>query len=112
MSEEKTSVLWGMKDSDEMCPSEVRINSNNDDENTEGSLDWFNWASIKFDKQGNEISFHLSTGDPRGSSYSVTIGKNDGKIQTKSSSRLNNSNETIMVGAFFFSFPFESPCLF
>ena len=86
-SEEIEPVAWGLIGSDELCPSEVVVESNNfhSPVGTEGKLNWFNWASIDFDEQNDSISFNISTSDPRGSSLNVKVFRgSDGKLHSSS----------------------------
>ena len=45
-------------------------------ENDNKSLDWLNWISLNINEQNDSISLNLSTGDPRGSQYTVKIIRN------------------------------------
>lgn len=37
------------------------------------NLDWLNWVSLDMDKQNDAIHMHLSTGDSRGSQFSISL---------------------------------------
>ena len=39
----------------------------------DGPLDWLNWVSLDMDKQNDAIHMYLSTGDPRGAQFSVSL---------------------------------------
>jgi hypothetical protein len=37
------------------------------------SIDWLNWVSLDMDEKNDAIHMHLSTGDPRGSQFSISL---------------------------------------
>jgi hypothetical protein len=37
------------------------------------SLDWLNWVSLEMDEKNDAIHMHLSTGDPHGSQFSISL---------------------------------------
>ena len=94
---EKTPVSWWVNtrmSSDFFNPEELTIDSNNSDSNTEGQrLSWFNWVGLNFDEEENEISFRISTKDPRGADIAFRVYKEDDEIKIFSSSDRKKDEE-------------------
>ena len=79
---ETTPVTWGIEEDENNSdnPECISINSNNMDENTEGNLSWFNYIDVYLDEEDDEISFNISTKDPRGSDIKFKVSKRGDKI--------------------------------
>jgi hypothetical protein len=76
--EEPTHPFWSVnpRGVQDERPEHVRIETDNCDRNPEWEtvqLDWWNSASIDIDESEDTISFHLSTGDPRGADISFHV---------------------------------------
>jgi hypothetical protein len=63
----------------EDCPENVVVNSNRLDRSCqrEVAMDWFNSARMSFDDSNDTITFNISTGDPRGSSISLAVTRDE-----------------------------------
>jgi hypothetical protein len=83
---DKIPVYWGVEENNsdlDYNPECITINSNKDDDGyTDGfKLSWFNWVNICFKQEDDEITFSISTKDPRGADISFRVYKYNDEIK-------------------------------
>jgi hypothetical protein len=73
------SVMWTVAGDKKVMDSFVNTGdivvefNNNEREDVTQPLSWLKWVSLTMDERDDAVHMHLSTGDPRGSQFSVSL---------------------------------------
>ena len=67
-------TTWNIRGVDNFLNTEdVVVEFSENEEEKRRTFDWLNWVSLDIDERNDAIHMHLSTGDPRGSQFSISL---------------------------------------